>query len=517
MGNLLRKRRSHERQAELLRSPVSLAPETASTPMSLPDLFSYQFYPVGQGLFASGALRKSDEDEACFLWVYDCGTSSSPELVTMGIQMLATRAGKRQRIDLLVLSHFDHDHISGVSQLIEGFEIGTLMLPYMPLAQRMVIAFEENSGGTDDAHTVFYLNPVSFLLARGGPGIERIVLVPPSGPDGPELQGGSPDNPEDGERPDLTFERAKFEDSIEVHALVQAGKNSGKKTEVAFFPPGSSMKLRSYWEFVPYNDDLKAPLSPEFVALVNADREMLLSVAKDNARSSVLTKLKNDYDLYFGKGSKARNVISLFLYSGPVYPSWRMAWLDRARTQQRGVDDRMTLGQHPASPPLLDYGMVRCSILYSGDGYLNEPPLLTRLINFLSGGRVRRTGVFQVMHHGSERNWHSGVAAAISPLFSVFSSNPERKNWWHPHAAVLRDFWPFGAAQVDEKRDFQVWGILEAHGTTPSGLGRPFSSTSYCPKCWSEDLVRELMPDPENHENYHVIHCRACGWCDWTQ
>ena len=69
------------------------------------------------------------------------------------------------------------------------------------------------------------------------------------------------------------------------------------------------MKLRSYWEFVPYNDDLKAPLSPEFVALVNADREMLLSVAKDNARSSVLTKLKNDYDLYFGKGSKARNVI----------------------------------------------------------------------------------------------------------------------------------------------------------------------------------------------------------------
>lgn len=64
------------------------------------------------------------------------------------------------------------------------------------------------------------------------------------------------------------------------------------------------------------------------------------------------------------------------------------------------------------------------------------------------------------MHHGAEANWHQGVAAAISPLFSVFSSDPERKKWKHPHAPVLRDFWRYGAVQVDKHADFTASGYL---------------------------------------------------------
>lgn len=142
--------------------------------MNLPDAFNYHFYPVGQGLFSSGAIRRVEEGEQHFLWVYDCGSSSPQALVENAIAKLEDSAGSRRRIDLLTLSHFDHDHISGVCRLIGQFQIGTLMLPYMPLAQRLLIAFSERTN-LEAAFMSFAVNPVAHLLAQGGPGIDRIL------------------------------------------------------------------------------------------------------------------------------------------------------------------------------------------------------------------------------------------------------------------------------------------------------------------------------------------------------
>jgi beta-lactamase superfamily II metal-dependent hydrolase len=55
------------------------------------------------------------------------------------------------------------------------------------------------------------------------------------------------------------------------------------------------------------------------------------------------------------------------------------------------------------------------------------------------------------MHHGSKYNWYKGLAADLSPAISVFSSDPNH-SWGHPHAEVLRDFWPYGAVQVDSHK-----------------------------------------------------------------
>lgn len=137
--------------------------------MIFPNKYSYHFYPVGQGLFSTGSIRRHDEEQSRFLWVYDCGTSSSQSLVDRGIAQLEHFAKGRERIDLLVLSHLDHDHISGVVRLLNKFKIGTLMLPYMPLAQRLILAFEEGSGGESDPFTNFYLNPCRVFSGAGWP------------------------------------------------------------------------------------------------------------------------------------------------------------------------------------------------------------------------------------------------------------------------------------------------------------------------------------------------------------
>ena len=73
----------------------------------------------------------------------------------------------------------------------------------------------------------------------------------------------------------------------------------------------------------------------------------------------------------------------------------------------------------------------RCSMRYTGDSmcYLDTPIRLNHFVNYFLDERIGKVGVFQVMHHGSKKNWHHGVAARIAPLFSVFSSDPEHRKF----------------------------------------------------------------------------------------
>jgi hypothetical protein len=381
--------------------------------MSFLGKFSYHFFPVGQGLFSTGSIGRHDERHSRFLWVYDCGTSSSQGLVDRGIAQLEHFERGRKRIDLLVLSHFDHDHISGVVRLLNKFKIGTLMLPYMPLAQRLILAFEKGSGGGNDPFTNFYLNPVAFFLAQDGPGIERILFVPPSGNEGPAYPGELPNSqePGPGDEPRIDFESEKPKDADDVWALIQPNQQGAKNTVVDFLRPGSRITVAScLWEFIPYNDDPVEPIPPEFENEVEKHRNALLLGTDSAARESALTELKAAYDGYFGAGSFERNIVSLCLYSGPIYSSWRTCRLTEGRsTSWPGIwhwhrwpfpeMHRWELHGPPKGPL-----RHRCSILYSGDGYLDTSDRLQRLLSYLHERRVRRIGVFQVMHHGAEAN-----------------------------------------------------------------------------------------------------------------
>jgi hypothetical protein len=472
--------------------------------------FSYRFHPVGQGLFASGYLVEDGEGLPHFTWVYDCGTSSSQKLLTAGVEALKRQFGDHQRIDLLVLSHFDKDHINGVCRLLRHFRVGTLMLPYMPLAQRLVIGFEEGSGTAGDKHTPFYLNPVAFFRDQAGPGIDRILFVPPSNGQGPPLQEGGLDGPDDDNGPpELRFEPGKPEDIDDLMTLREAGNDTPNPTEVAFLRNGSPVTLRSYWEFVPYNADPEKPITPEFVQQVETERHHLKTGATNEERARALARLKQLYRVFFGASDKGRNQISLHLYAGPIYPTWHRTMLNRALSSYPFWPRREQTNQDPPAKAPVGYGEWKCSVLYTGDGTLKKPKHLKRLIDYLRGPRVASIGVFQVMHHGSEKNWHEGVAKAMGPIYSVFSSDPLAYDSKHPGDKVLRDFWNYGPVQVDASRPFQAWGILEPPDASTHYLTR---EAGYCDQCWSPMMEIEYSTDPETNESYRIIHCRECGW-----
>ena len=112
-----------------------------------------EFWNVGQGLFSSGRIQMGDA--LAFHWVYDCGTSSSQQLIQNAVN--------KGSIDLLVLSHFDKDHISGVKELLKnGRKIKRWVVPYYPLWQRLVIALLLDIQ-PDDEEWAFYQNPIQYF------------------------------------------------------------------------------------------------------------------------------------------------------------------------------------------------------------------------------------------------------------------------------------------------------------------------------------------------------------------
>ena len=103
---------------------------------------------------------------------------------------------------------------------------------------------------------------------------------------------------------------------------------------------------------------------------------------------------------------------------------------------------------------------TKAAILLTGDGNLSSVSKWAALQRYFDRRRAVRTSIFQVPHHGARANWYDGLAAAASPVMSVFSSDPNH-SFGHPHAEVLRDFWKHRAIQVDQHSDFSMQMFLE--------------------------------------------------------
>lgn len=408
------------------------------------------FHPVGQGLFSSGELIFKNSSTAKFNWVYDCGTTSSQKLMKRAIDNFSRY---KDKLDLVIISHFDHDHISGIVQLLNDIGTHDLMLPWAPLWQRLLIAFSQNLDATDP-EILFFIDPAQYLINEAGDGFERIVFVPISDGDGPpETFDGEPspepDGSEDTEfsierKPKLDIPISRLEDSaksddetsLEWH---EYSTNVDNASKVIMMQEGAAATLLGLWEFIPYNDpDTKPKNYKTFSEEVkNLKRELLDSTEQDRVRA--LKALKKFYLRVFP--SAQLNDISLFLYSGPI-GSWQTCHFYAHHWETFNI-----------------FGFLehcKGSILYTGDGSLKVLKKWLTLEKFLGQKRSYNPTVFQVPHHGSEKNWWEGLGEIIEPKISIFSSDPKHKGYKHPNGEVVRDLLPYQPVQVDKSNGFYV-------------------------------------------------------------
>ena len=429
------------------------------------------YFGVGQGLFNAGVLKENAGSNQ-FAWVYDCGRNCEDEdwLIDRGIRTLRdklTDGAKGQVakpvINLLIISHFDRDHITGINALLKEFRVERVLLPFADLAQRIMAAFDQGLEPTA-AEFQYFINPVRYLAGIEGRGSDEIVIVivPPSDPEQPV-----PIPNADQEVPVGTWAlEVKSTEELGIYGDAEGFSNMpGSKVELSLLREQSTLLLGGFWEFVPYNDaELANRVSRRFAARVKQLSSKLIDDTLPPAiRAAALKSLKARYELTFAqngeKNAKNNNLISLFISAGTTH-------LRLAEESYREYSESERKFDMPDERPeahrcvdvrvFVDSGRRGVRLLYTGDGFLDSRARFVCLRTYLGTGRISPLSILQVMHHGSEANWFNGLAAEFSPSLSVFSSDPSH-HWGHPHAAVLRDFWMHGPIQVDRSRSLSVW------------------------------------------------------------
>ncbi len=397
-----------------------------------------RFYGVGQGLFSYGEVAHA-KSGAAFRWVYDCGTLSSQALLTRAINHLCSHdLTRKPHLDLVAISHFDKDHISGLVELLKRCSVGVLLLPYAQLWKRLLLAFEDEKG-LDADFLKFLVHPVRYLANVSDAQIDKIVFVQAGAEDGPL---NDREQPEEGS--EFNFEVVAREEWNEEWRKDLDGGSSNVQVEV--LKKGALLAWHGCWEFVPYNDsDISSKDWQTKKERIESFREQLI----EDPDISILNAIKATYDEAFGSNPKARNLISLFLYAGQM-PNEKRGFWESFRGHR--YNHRLSI----------DYrsGFFKSGIFYTGDGYLDTAICLQRFKAFMGPRRINRPLAFQVMHHGSSGNWRAGLAKQFRPSISVFSSDPLRGKKPHPHANVVRDFLPYNPVQVDKFHSLEIFACF---------------------------------------------------------
>lgn len=383
----------------------------------------FGFAPVGQGLFSVGTVGEFCKPES-FRWVYDCGTVSQRYHLHSAINHLHRCwyfNENRPRLDLLTISHFDDDHVNGLETLLKKFDVQRLMIPYLPLWERIAAQAGQTRYQSHAARRLA-LDPVATIASM--PYRPREILLVSSSRERPPEFNFDTDAvpPRDGVGSgELNVEYWEEAADIPDRELQQEVVDY-EGMQVRALRPGGRLWLDNLWEFIPYNDaTLSQVPSADFLQSVNRARKNLLGETRDDERGVLLKQLIAEYDCEFGYGSKPRNQISLFLYAGTICGNVKSICASQA------VNDKITF-------KAVEFG-EQAGVQYTGDGYLNTDARLQEFLSYFGKKRVDAVTCFQVMHHGAKGNWCEDFPVVVRPRFSVFSSDPKHKHS-HPHVDV---------------------------------------------------------------------------------
>jgi len=119
----------------------------------------FKAHPIGQGFFYSGQISSN---KTKFNFVFDCG-SLTDHVLKDTIDRYKNEYLKNT-LDLLIISHFDADHINGISYLLEGITVKKIIAPFIGFNQRLCIALNYFSDLDYDNSDEFIDNELKGIL-----------------------------------------------------------------------------------------------------------------------------------------------------------------------------------------------------------------------------------------------------------------------------------------------------------------------------------------------------------------
>lgn len=370
---------------------------------------SFKLWPVGQGLFYSGTIKYKNNQN--FDFVYDCGSSSK------NIDKIVERYVKTSLIDktldMLVISHFDEDHISGIPKLLaEVKKIKKIFIPY--------------KNGIEN-----YLLFLAFIYGNDGninEKVDEIILVNSTEPENEN------ENNRDFEELNTSIE---IEDNFSLPNIKVGVLND------------SSIKYRNFWKFKFYNTYLRktnftSKIKEEIKNLIKDSGckrlEELLKKLNSPVKNdencdkeiSVKNSLKKIYEKYCSSsyGNSKQNQSSLCLYHSPL--------LNNGNTEIL-IENYHSLILSFLPRYFFSYIGTKPGTLLTGDISLRQGKQAKRYNDFKKHYENEHIDVlyFLTPHHGSSNNWNKDVLYDFPMAHFYLNSAGLSNKFNHPSDSVV--------------------------------------------------------------------------------
>lgn len=348
-------------------------------------------HPVGQGGFYTEIFRASDSGkEICF--VYDCGSKTIKRAAFKHI--LLSSIPDRMDVEALFISHFDEDHVNGISILAKERRIKRIIMPQIERYEWFYILTDcfENDRKEADAKITDRIRGICSEY-----GIPLIQVAPSEYYESVYRDGDT--------------NRINIEDLTSIRILAN----------------GCSLDFRSVWEYIPINtsdqkkiDILKCALDDFFKELHFEKMEIDKMPASEIVEiiSTYRCKINTIYKRVFNNSNNA----SMCLYSG----SYNSGTVSLCYTQFAcSCYSRI---------PFRPFGRERNkdACLYTGDADLTCIGLRNHISRVLSS-KNNKIGMIQIPHHGSIHNSDAESLFELGGRYSIqFVSYGNHNTYGHP-------------------------------------------------------------------------------------
>lgn len=375
----------------------------------------WTFHRAGQGCFYTGLIKAPSEE--IFSFVFDCGSIKGAGILREEIddfKMKLKKLGKME-IDLLVISHYDADHINQLPSLLKNFRCKLVVLPYLSNFQRLFVYSNQRLNDATDSvdYLNFIIDPFSYLNQLG---VEKVIFIDGNNESLVDNAILRPDNPNE---PINDFIQFQIINDLAVHNEPEI-KGELNPTFKKFL--GDTCELRKgngkiivghYWEFYFYEQEYPKDLINHYRKFI--ERTFGIQISSKGLTDTQLSnlvkdrrlrkQLKESHEYFFGDS----NDTGLIVQHGPI--------------GQRHIESFTTK---------ILYSEASCFTLLNGDCSLSKvkfPDYIKSTSNYIR--------FFQVPHHGSQLSWETGLWKFGLDRSHMIVNYGTNNRFNHPHAGVV--------------------------------------------------------------------------------
>lgn len=375
----------------------------------------FEFHPVGQGLFYTGIIGD-------FVMVYDVGTLSSQTYINNEIDLFSQKLSinhHKKIIDVLFLSHYDKDHISGIEYLLNsGFHINKIIAPLItPLIELLWLSstpFRHNSSIYRSLQSILQEYTDNFIQVEATQESDYAdIQIPSDDEDRDNLEDISSNNFRSNRLANVTTMRLSdfWQFTFFAQAIQQSWVRNWLLSILTYLNNQHGLKNANTYQSMD-NDEL----ANEIYTYVN----QLYTSTKPRANINHLIAAIRKITKTLWLTPSERNLVSLILYHRPITVN------SYSRFKSRLLKNRkLFLYKNNAQ-------------LLTGDSVFKDYKQLTLLPTWHIFKKIlphfKNVDLMLLPHHGSKYGWHDDLLAHSNRFVVSYGLG---NSFRHPNALVI--------------------------------------------------------------------------------